>query len=103
MRRSISVLLFIAFIALWVTAFSQTKESVGKQPSYDGQKVGSVDLVANPRIDIEQYRPLIMQNAGEPYSSQKVQATVKALEDTQAFSKVELQVKPDPDGLKLTF
>src|SRR5579864_6374313 len=100
MRR---IALFIALFFLPLIAFSQTKESVGKQPSYEGQKVASVDLVANPRVDTTQYRGLIAQKAGEPYSSEKVQASVKALEETQAFSKVEPKVQPDPSGLKLTF
>ena len=100
MRRTISVL---ALLALSVSAFTQTKESAAKQPFYEGQKVGSIDLVANPRIDIESYRSLIVQKVGEPYSSEKVASSVKALEDTQAFSKVEPQVNPDPAGLKLTF
>jgi outer membrane protein insertion porin family len=97
------ITLAVALFALSFAAFSQTKESVPKQPSYEGQKVGSVDLVANPRIDVAQYRSLIVQNPGEPYSGVKVEASVKALEETQAFSKVQPQVKPDPAGLKLTF
>jgi outer membrane protein assembly factor BamA len=100
MRR---IAIFTALLFLPVTTFSQTKESVGKQPSYEGQNIASVDLIANPRIDTTQYRALIVQKAGEPYSSEKVQASVKALEETQAFSKVEPKVQPDPSGLKLTF
>lgn len=100
MRRSISVLVYLA---VSVSAYAQTKQSVEKQPSYEGQKVGSVDLVANPRLNVDQYRSLILQKAGEPYSAEKVQASIKALEETQAFSRVEPQVKPEPEGLKLTF
>ncbi len=97
------IVLPIAVLVLAGAIFPQTKESAGKQPSYDGQKVGSVDLVANPRIDTSQYRNLILQNPGEPYSTEKVQATIKALDQTQAFSKVDLKVRPDPNGLKLMF
>ena len=93
----------IAVLVLAGAIFPQTKESAGKRPSYDGQKVGSVDLIANPRIDTSQYRNLVVQNPGEPYSTEKIQATIKALEQTQAFSKVDLNVRPDPDGLKLMF
>jgi outer membrane protein assembly factor BamA len=99
--RRIAPLVALLFLSL--NAFSQTKESVGKQPSYDGQKVASVDLVANPRIDVSQYRALIVQKTSEPYSSEKVQTSIKALEETGAFSKVEPKVQPDPSGLKLTF
>jgi len=97
------IALLLALLVSLQSGFSQTKQSVSKQPSYDGQKVGSVDLVANPKIDVSRYQSLVVQKAGEPYSSAKVQATVRALQDTQAFSKVEPQVKPDPSGLKLTF
>jgi outer membrane protein insertion porin family len=100
MRR---IALFIALFFLPLIAFSQTKESVGKQPSYEGQKIASVDLIANPRLDTTQYRALIVQKPGEPYSSEKVQASIKALEETGAFSKVEPKVQPDPSGLTLTF
>src|SRR5437868_5257946 len=93
----------IAVLVLAGATFPQTKESAGKQPSYDGQKVGSVDLIASPRIDTSQYSTLIVQKAGEPYSTEKVQATIKALEQTQAFSKVDLKVRPDPEGPKLMF
>lgn len=97
------IIIAVTIFAITAAAPSQTKESVGKQPSYDGQKVGSIDLVANPHLDVSQYRSLIVQKAGEPYSSEKIQASIKALEDTQAFSKVQLKVVPDPAGLKLTF
>jgi outer membrane protein insertion porin family len=97
------IILAVALFAWSFAAFAQTKESVPKQPSFEGQQVGSVDLVANPRIDVNQYRSLIVQKPGEPYSAAKVEASVKALEETQAFSKVQPQVKPDPAGLKLTF
>ncbi|HEV2697905.1 MAG TPA: POTRA domain-containing protein [Terriglobales bacterium] len=97
------IILPIAVVVFAAAAFPQTKESTGKQPSYDGQRVGSVDLIANPRIDTNQYRNLIVQKPGEPYSSEKIQATTKALQDTQAFSKVDVKVRPDPEGLKVTF
>src|SRR5207249_4420649 len=68
-----------------------------------GQKVGSVEIAANPRINPDQYRPLIVQKPGQPYSEKDIQASIKALEDTQAFAKVEIKVATDPAGLKLTF
>jgi len=82
--------------------FSQTKAS-NQPPSYEGQQVGSVELTANPHIDTNPYRSLIVQKAGEPYSNQKVQASIDALNQTNGFSKVETKVQPDPSGLKLMF
>lgn len=96
-------LFLVAILFCSLAAFSQTKVSGEKKPSYEGQRVGAVDLVAKPQINVEQYRSLIQQKAGEPYSEQKIQATVQALQDTGAFGKVEPQVKPDPSGLIVSF
>lgn len=65
--------------------------------------MGSIELTANPHLETEQYRELIVQKAGEPYSNQKIQASIDALNRTGAFSQVQLRVQPDPSGLKLTF
>jgi outer membrane protein insertion porin family len=70
---------------------------------YEGQRVAAVDLIANPKISIEPLRPLVQQRKGEPYSTSKVESTISALKDTGRFSKVVLDVNPDPGGLHLTF
>jgi outer membrane protein insertion porin family len=85
-----------------ISAAAQTKAS-NPPPSYQGQRVGSIDLTANPHLDTEPYRELIVQKAGEPYSDQKIQESIAALNRSGVFSKVELKVQPDPSGLKLTF
>jgi len=95
--------IFFSLIVLMSSlSFGQTKAS-NQPPSYEGQMVGSVDLTANPHVDVEPYRALVVQKPGEPYSNQKVQASIDALNRTNAFSKVELKVQPDPSGLKLMF
>ena len=65
--------------------------------------VGSVELVADPRINLDAFRRLVEQKAGEPYSNQKVQASISALQKTERFNKVEVKVKPDPAGLQVSF
>jgi outer membrane protein insertion porin family len=102
MRRTASIAVLFA-AALAAAVWAQTKESNTKQISYDGQTIGSVELIANPRIDTLQYRSLVVQNPGEPYSSAKVQQSVEALQQTEAFSKIDVRVQPDPSGLKLSF
>jgi outer membrane protein insertion porin family len=81
---------------------AQTKAS-NAPPSYQGQRVGSIDLTANPHLDTAPYRNLIVQKPDEPYSDQKIQESIDALNHTGVFSKVQLKVQPDPGGLKLTF
>jgi outer membrane protein assembly factor BamA len=75
----------------------------GPQSIYDGQTVGAIDLIGNPHRDVEIFRPLIEQKAGEPYSESKVQTSIAALERTGQFPKVEVNVVPDPLGLRLNF
>ena len=71
--------------------------------SFEGQKVAAVDLIANPKVSVEALLPLVQQRTGEPYSGSKVEASVSALRATGRFTSVELDVKPDPDGLHLSF
>lgn len=70
---------------------------------YEGQKVGKIELVANPKINVDAYRSLVRQPENQPYSTREVEASLKALNKTARFVKVELQIKPDPNGLHLTF
>jgi outer membrane protein insertion porin family len=73
------------------------------QPVYDGQTVGAIDLIGNPHRDVEALRPLVEQKSGETYSQSKVEASVAALERTGQFPKVEVNIVPDPAGLRLNF
>jgi outer membrane protein assembly factor BamA len=70
---------------------------------YEGQKVALVELVGRPPIDVEPLRGLLLQKAGESYSNEKVQSTIDALNGTRRFSKVDVEVTPGTDGLKILF
>jgi outer membrane protein insertion porin family len=76
---------------------------LGPQPVYEGQTVSAIDLIANPHRDVEPLRSLIEQKSGEPYSQSKVEASIAALEHRGQFPKVEVNVVPDPLGLRLNF
>src|SRR5713101_2686490 len=95
------IMILIVFGWPSYTQCQQTSQS--DKVSYEGQKVAAVDLVANPKISVESLRPLVQQRTDEPYSSSKVADTISALEGTRRFSKVEVDVKPDPGGLRVTF
>ena len=96
------ILGFICVILCFSNAPGQTRVS-GEQPSYEGQRVGSIELIANPHLDTEPFRSLIVQRTDEPFSEKKVERSIEALQQTGSFSKIDLQVKADPAGLKLTF
>jgi len=96
--------LFPIFVALAGLAHLECQQGTqSNKVSYEGQRVAAVDLVANPKISVDSLRPLVQQRSGEAYSNSKVENTISALKQTGRFSKVELDVKPDPGGLHLTF
>jgi outer membrane protein insertion porin family len=79
------------------------REVVIAQESYAGQPVAAVDLATDPAINVQDLRALVEQKAGEPYSDQKIQASIAALSQTRKFSKVEVDVRPEAGGLHVIF
>jgi outer membrane protein insertion porin family len=75
----------------------QTEEVL---PSYEGQKVLSVDLAGQPQLNTDELLPLIEQHANEPFSRSKVDATVAALQK-KGFQAVEVDIRPEADGVRV--
>src|SRR5690349_185216 len=90
-------------LAIFVLFCLPLLAQVEEDPSYEGQPVASVNLASDPRINLENYRGLLQQAAGQPFSWGRVRASIAALKDSKRFSRVELQVKPEAAGLDLTF
>ena len=92
-------MLFLVLAAgAWAQVGVQHPQSV-----YEGQNVGAIDLIGNPHRDVEPLRPLVEQKAGAPYSQSDVEASIAALQGTGQFKKIEVNVVPDPSGLRLNF
>ncbi len=70
---------------------------------YEGLKVSTVDLVAQPLMNVENLRPMVAQKADTPYSAAEVQKSAAALQGTGKFTKVEVDVSPGANGLRVTF
>ena len=70
---------------------------------YEGQPVSDVELVTDPRVDIQPLQNLVGQKAGEPYSRQAIENTIKALKGTGRFTAVDVAVQPVATGLKVLF
>src|SRR5437870_12235074 len=81
----------------------QAQATQSNKVSYEGQRVAAVDLVANPKISVDSQRPLVQQRNGEAYANSNVENPSASLNHTRKISKLELDVKPYPDGLHLTF
>src|ERR1700747_870560 len=99
--RSWVILILVVFGWPSYTQCQQTSQS--NKVSYEGQRVIAVELVANPKISVDSLRPLVQQQADQPYSNSKVASTISVLQGTGRFSKVEVDVKPDSAGLHVPF
>ena len=73
------------------------------QAVYDGQNVDAIDLIGNPHRDLAPLRAVVVQKEHEPYSQTRVEASIEALQKAGGFPKVDVQIVPDPAGLRLDF
>jgi outer membrane protein insertion porin family len=76
----------------------QTKQVL---PSYEGQRVSTVEIAGQPDVDTSSLIPLLQQRGGEPFSQQKVDASIAALKKSGKFQDVTLEVRPDPTGVRV--
>ncbi|HYU46920.1 MAG TPA: POTRA domain-containing protein [Terriglobales bacterium] len=97
MRSSFLFVFFMAGAALAQLA------PPGPQAAYEGQNVSAVSLLANPHRDLAPLRSVITQKAGEPYSQQKVEESAAALQQKGGFEKVQVNLVPEIQGLRLNF
>lgn len=78
----------------------QTKEIL---PSYEGQNVSSVELAGQPELDTKSLLPLLAQKQDQPFTQAKVDATVRALKSIGRFQDVQIQIRPEPNGVRVLF
>ena len=97
MRLSVFLLAVLSATAMAQLAFQAPSST------YEGQKVSTVSLIANPHRDLGPLYPLVTQHAGEPYSQQKIDADSKALQRAGKFPEVKVSVVPEVDGLRVEF
>ncbi len=72
-------------------------------PSYEGQKVLSVELAGQPNLDTSALAPLLAQKAGQPFSQKKIDDSVAALKGLGRFQQVELELRPETEGVRVLF
>jgi outer membrane protein insertion porin family len=82
----------------------QTAPQVARTlPSYEGQNVTSVELAGQPDYDAHALEPLVMQKPNDKFSQAKIDQTVAALKRGGHFQTVEVEVRPDPAGVRVLF
>ena len=73
------------------------------QSLYAGQNVSAVALIANPHRNLEPLWTVVTQKAGEPYSQERIEDSAAALKRTGGFPKVDVNVVPEINGLRINF
>ena len=82
----------------------QTAPQVARTlPSYEGQNVTSVELAGQPDVDARTLEPLITQKPNDKFSQAKIDQSIAALKRAGHFQSVELEVRPDPAGIRVLF
>jgi outer membrane protein insertion porin family len=69
--------------------------------SYEGQNVTAIEVAGRPDLSTENFLPLFIQQAGQPFSKEKVDATIAALKQTGKFQEIQLQVAPEANGVRV--
>lgn len=72
-------------------------------PSYEGQNVTTVELAGQPDINIADYQDSLIQKPGTPFSQAKVEQTAQALRNRGNFHAVEIEMRPEPNGVRVLF
>jgi outer membrane protein insertion porin family len=69
--------------------------------SYEGQNVSAIEIAGRPNLTTNQFLPLFVQQAGQPFSKENVDATLAALKKTGKFKEIQLQVAPEANGVRV--
>ena len=72
-------------------------------PSYEGQKVVSVELAGQPGLDTRRLLPLLAQQPNQPFARAKVDQSMAALKNSGRFQAVELEIRPEATGVRVLF
>ncbi len=71
--------------------------------SYEGQNVTAIELAGQPNLDESDLRSHIVQKEGEPFSRSKIDESIRALETKGGVKDVELEIRPEADGIRVMF
>lgn len=82
---------------------AQKTDNAQTAVSYEGQKVGSVEVAGRPDISRRGVDGLISQPINAPYRQQQVDASVAALKKSGKYTDVKVLVTPETNGLRLLF
>ncbi|MEO6829816.1 MAG: POTRA domain-containing protein, partial [Acidobacteriaceae bacterium] len=109
------LLVFIAGSGGMLSAVAQTEAAAPKanQPpktspqteqilsSYEGQNVTTIELAGRPELETSQFASMFVQQANQPFSREKIDATISALKQTGKIKDIQLEVAPEANGVRI--
>jgi outer membrane protein insertion porin family len=95
-------LLLLSLATAAVSTHGQESQPTNYQ-GFEGRTVNRVDIAASPVMNVEVFRPMLELKPREPFSMDKIRASVAALQKTTLFSQVQVKVEPEQAGIHVTF
>ena len=69
--------------------------------SYEGQRIAVVEIAGQPDADTNRLEALLSVKAQQPFEQAKVNQSIAALKNSGAAKEVELELRPQPDGVRV--
>ena len=71
--------------------------------SYEGQNISTIELAGQPNLDQQTFAPLLAPLQNQPFSRSKIDETIAAIKNAGGFSNIELELRPEPTGVRVLF
>src|SRR5436189_2108345 len=71
--------------------------------SYEGQNVTSVEVAGLPDLNLDRFAGTLAPAIGEPFSKEKAEATIRSLKASGSFQDVQLDLRPEPEGVRVLY
>jgi outer membrane protein insertion porin family len=102
-RVAFLFLVFISCFAAQSALAQEADQSAQTMQSYEGQNVSTVEVAGQPSGDMSKFDALLQQKPGEPFSTEKIGATIEALKNQGGFKDVVLDLSPETNGVRVMF
>ena len=96
----------VLFALLLGVSYASVNAQEAQQDSYagfEGKEVSRIEISVGANTDTDAFRALIKQKEGAPFSAQTIRESVAALQQTNQFAKVRVNVEPQQSGLVVRF
>src|SRR5262245_4172696 len=71
--------------------------------AYEGQNVTSVEVAGRPDLNPDRFAPILAPTVGQPFSKDKAEATIGSLKANGSFDDVHLDLRPEPEGVRVLY